>query len=93
MLKINIPRGSALISLGMFDEYQIPKPPNGTDEEINEDVILLFENEQQAVTYLDQLEDLADEVDDDSPQKDILNLLITSIADDEFVNTFLENED
>jgi len=92
MLKINIPRGSALISQEMFQEYNIPLPPNGTDTEINEDVILLFDDEQQAVTYLDLLEDNADEVDDESPEKDIMNVLITAISDDEFVQTFLDND-
>lgn len=92
MLKIDIPRGSALISREMFSEYSIPLPPNGTDTEINEDVILLFDDEQQAVTYLDQLEDLTENVDDESPEKDILNALITAIEDDSFVQTYLEEE-
>ncbi|AMR33288.1 hypothetical protein A0256_18610 [Mucilaginibacter sp. PAMC 26640] len=77
----------------MFDEYSIPKPPNGTDTEVNEDVILLFDDEQQAVTYLDELEDYADDVDDESPEKDILNALITAISDDSFVQTYIEEEE
>lgn len=93
MLKINIPQSSALITRDMFEEYSLPLPPNGTDAEVNEDVILLFDDEQQAVTYLDELEDYADDVDDESPEKDILNALITAIADDSFVQTYLEEEE
>ena len=93
MLKIDIPKGSALITRDMFDEYSIPLPPNGMDTEINEDLILLFDDEQQAVTYLDELEDYAGELDEESPEKDILNALITAIGNDDFVTTFLEENE
>ncbi|OOQ62074.1 hypothetical protein [Mucilaginibacter pedocola] len=90
MLRIDIPQSSALINKDMFVDYNIPKPPNGTNTEINEDVVLLFDDEEQAVAYLDKLEEHADDLDDESPGKDVITALITAITEDAFVQAFID---
>lgn len=90
MLKINIPQnGPSAFKHAIFDQYAIPVPPNGTDTELNGDVILLFEDEEEAVKYLDELEDHSSELDSDAPQKLYINALVSAISSDEFVQAYL----
>ncbi|MBK0379106.1 hypothetical protein [Mucilaginibacter segetis] len=90
MLRINVPTTSSVpLSQSLFDRYNLPHPLNGTDMEISGDMVLIFENEQQAVKYLDELEDSASSVDDDSTEKNILNALITAVNNDTFVRAYL----
>jgi hypothetical protein len=88
MLRIDV--SSAEITNAMFDQFGLPTPPNGTQTEVNGDLILLFEDEEEAVSYLDELEDYASEVDDSSPEKALINTLATTISNDEFVQTYLQ---
>ncbi|MBL4678851.1 MAG: hypothetical protein JKY70_22065 [Mucilaginibacter sp.] len=90
MLKIDIPQnGSPAFTSSVFDEYTLPKPSNGFETELNGDVILLFEDEEDAVAYLDSLEDYATELDNDAPQKQYINTLVSTITNDEFVQAYL----
>ena len=70
MLHITIPSNSrSNLNFSTFEEYQLPAPPNGIDAEINNDVILKFEDEEEAISYAEQLEDLSNELNDkSSPQ-------------------------
>jgi hypothetical protein len=88
MLRIDIP--SQDVTLRSIEEYQIPSPPNGTDTEINGDVVLLFEDEEEAVAYLDVLEDHAAELDNEAPEKHLINELVSTITNDEFVQAYLQ---
>jgi hypothetical protein len=88
MLRIDI--SSAGITGTTLGEYHLPTPPNGTETEINGDLILLFEDEQEAVAYLDVLEDYTTKLDNHSPQKPIVNDLVIAINNDEFVQAYLQ---
>jgi hypothetical protein len=90
MLKINIPGGPENVSQDLLNQYGIPQPFNGTDIEINGDTVLLFDDEQQAVTYLDGLEEFASSVDGNSPAKNIISLIVSAISNDEFVQAYLQ---
>jgi hypothetical protein len=75
MLRIDIPSTEDItITTWTFNEYSLPKPHNGTANEVNGDLILLFEDEEEAVAYMDELEDFATKLDSKSPAK---NLLLT----------------
>ncbi|TWR26046.1 hypothetical protein FPZ42_10470 [Mucilaginibacter achroorhodeus] len=90
MLKIDIPQtGSPAFTAAAFDQFDLPTPPNGTDAEINGDVVLLFEDEEEAVDYLDELEDYSASLDNDADAKPYLNALINTIRNDEFVQAYL----
>ncbi|RFZ84463.1 hypothetical protein DYU05_02260 [Mucilaginibacter terrenus] len=86
MLKISLP---AEADGSIFDRNDIPKPLNGTDIEVNGDVILLFDDEEQAVSYLDTLEDFATATDNDAG-KNAINLIVSAISNDEFVQAYLQ---
>ena len=90
MLRIDIPATETSISRNVFETYALPAPPNGTDTEINGDLILLFDDEEQAVAYLDELEEYASSLDNDSDAKEPLNVLIGAINNDEFVQAYLQ---
>nr|WP_294948309.1 hypothetical protein [uncultured Mucilaginibacter sp.] len=89
MLKISIPAQPGF-SRGIIEKYGIPHPLSGTDTEVNGDVILLFENEETAVAYLDELEEHAGSVDGQSPAKNIISLIVSAISTDEFVQAYLQ---
>ncbi|QHS57308.1 hypothetical protein GWR56_17830 [Mucilaginibacter sp. 14171R-50] len=63
--------------------------PNGTDTEVSGKLVLLFEDEQEAVAYLDELEDHATKLDSGSPQKPVINALVSAIYNDQFVQAYL----
>ncbi|RYU92449.1 hypothetical protein EWM62_03165 [Mucilaginibacter terrigena] len=88
MLKINIPpigfEGS------IFDKYNLPSPPNGTETEVNGEMILMFEDEEEAVAYLDELEDYSTRLDANAPEKPVINTLVSAINNDEFVQSYLQ---
>jgi hypothetical protein len=90
MLKIDIPGGTEQTSQNLLNQYGIPQPLNGTDIEINGDLVLLFDDEAQAVAYLDGLEDFASSIDDHSPAKNTISLIVSAISNDEFVQAYLQ---
>ena len=90
MLKIDIPQsGSPAFKAVAFDQFDLPIPPNGIDAEVNGDVVLLFEDEEEALDYLDELEDFSASLDSDAVAKPYLNTLVSIISNDEFVQAYL----
>jgi hypothetical protein len=90
MLRINIPsNGPSNITFSTFDDYGFPHLPNGMDSEINNDVILLFDDEEQAIVYAKALlKELSENTNNDSPQRKAGNEIIEAIDNDEFVRTY-----
>ncbi|MFD0765101.1 hypothetical protein ACFQZI_09550 [Mucilaginibacter lutimaris] len=88
MLKIDIP--SQTLAYHTFEQTNLPSPPNGTETEVNGDLVLLFEDEEEAVAYLDELEDYAEDLDANAPEKAVINALIGAINNDGFVQSYLQ---
>jgi hypothetical protein len=93
MLNITVPSdGSSQLTFAAFERYDLPAPPSGVDAEINNDVILKFESEEEAVNYAGQLEDLSSGLNDKSSIENIaINDIILAIRNDEFVQSYLQN--
>jgi hypothetical protein len=91
MLRINVPStGKAQLTFASFEKKDLPKPPNGIDEEINGDLVLFFDDEEQAVNYAYALEDVSSNISDNtSPIKSAINDIVVAINNDEFVQTYL----
>jgi len=67
----------------------LPAPPDGADAEINGDLILKFEDEEDAIVYAAQLQNLANELNDkDTPQYVAISNIIMAIRNDEFVQSY-----
>jgi len=90
MLNISIPSNvGSHLTFSSFEEWELPAPPNGVDQEINNDVILKFEDEQEAITYADQLADMASEINDKTTTQYLaINDIIVAIRADEFVQSY-----
>ncbi len=90
MLHITIPSGTGSnLSFSTFEQYQLPSPVNGVDAEINNDVILKFEDEEEAIIYAAQLENLSNELNDkSSPEYAAISTIIMAIKNDEFIQSY-----
>ena len=74
------------LSFSAFEQYQLPAPPSGVNAEINDDLLLKFEDEEDAIVYAAQLQNLANELNDkDTPQYVAISNIIMAIRNDEFV--------
>lgn len=60
MLRINVPsNGPAKIDYTTFGNYLLPVPPDGIDSEVNNSLVLLFDDEEKAIAYSNQLKQLS----------------------------------
>lgn len=92
MLRITVPpTGKSQLTFATFERYDLPKPLNGADAEINDDLILKFEDEREAITYAEQLENLSNGLDNKSSESNLaIGDIIMAIRSDEFVSTYNE---
>jgi hypothetical protein len=90
MLNITVPSNThSGLNFSTFESYGLPAPPNGVDEEINNDVILKFEDEEEAIMYMEQLENLSNGLDNKTTQQYVaINDIIMTIRNDEFVQSY-----
>ncbi|MDB5154212.1 MAG: hypothetical protein JWR54_2963 [Mucilaginibacter sp.] len=92
MLRIEIPsNGSSKLTFNELEKYTIPPPENGFNSEINNNVVMDFENEQQAIDYAHELDAYSNSVDSDSQEYRITADIIKAIGDDEFVQAYIQN--
>jgi len=74
MLRIRIPsNGPSKINFSSFMNYLLPVPPKGIDSEANNNAVLLFDNEQEAISYADRLKQLP------GSQKKVSNEIVNTI--------------
>jgi hypothetical protein len=94
MLLINVTSTQDLpLKFTDFKQYELPEPSSGIDAEINGDLILKFEDEDEAVDYIGQLEDLSSELNNKSSLQNIaINGIILAIRNDEFIQSYLQNK-
>lgn len=91
MLLIAVSSSDSDITFSTFERYDLPAPPNGIEAEVNDGLILKFEDEEEAVTYADQLEMLSNGLNDKSlPQYMAIGDMIMAIRNDKFVMNYNE---
>jgi len=90
MLRINVPSDTASqLNFSTFEGFQLPIPPNGIDAEINNDLILQFEDEGEAIAYADELEDFSYQLSDKTGSRYLaINIIIMAIRNDEFIQDY-----
>jgi hypothetical protein len=90
MLKIVVPSNTPSgITFSLFERYGIPGPISGIDEEINDDLVLKFENEEEAIVYAQQMQNMAEEINDKTTTQYLAIMdIIVAIKSDEFVQDF-----
>lgn len=91
MLPIHIPPISPVpFTYNDFENYRLPIPSKGVINEDDNETVLLFDNEQEAVTYADKLEEIDTNVSRRTPEKSLVREVVTAIRNDEMVRTYLE---
>jgi len=61
MLRINIPADSGSgVTFTELEKYEIPTPLSGFNPEVNDTVIMQFEDEQEAIDYAHDLDEFAE---------------------------------
>ena len=90
MLFINVSSAAnSRVKFSDFVRYGLPAPPDGADAEANDDLILRFDDEDEAIAFAEQLENMADGLNDkDTPQYAAINDMIMAINNDEFVKSY-----
>ena len=91
MLRISVPTsGQAGLIFNDLAKYDIPAPINGFGAENNESVVMLFDDEQEAIAYANDMEIYANAISDNSTAVyAIASDIIAAIRDDEFVRASL----
>jgi hypothetical protein len=90
VLRIELP--SERLTFSKLAQLNIPAPPNGFDREINDSIILSFENEQEAIDYSLELDRYANsQKDHNSAEYLAATEVIRAINEDEFVRTYNES--
>jgi len=84
------------LTLTELNKYNIPAPPNGFNSEINNAVVMKFEDEQEAIDYAHDLDEFAEALTERELSKypdirDIIAEIIKSISDDEFVQAYIQS--
>jgi len=92
MLVIEISSGGkSPVTLTELNKYNIPAPPNGFDSEENNDVIMKFEDEQEAIDYSYELDNYANSIDNKSNEYGVVTAIVKAISEDEFVQSYIQD--
>ena len=95
MLKIElVSKGTPGLNFNQLQQLDIPKPINGISEEINQNAVLAFEDENDAINYRNQMDAFAAQQPDKSTiEYAAAQLIIEAITNDAFVTTFERETD
>lgn len=83
--------GQSPITLTELNKYNIPTPTSGFDSEENNDVVMKFEDEQEAIDYSYELDSYANSIDSKSEEYRLITAIVKAISDDEFVQTYIQD--
>ena len=83
--------GRSTLTFNELEKHNILAPPNGFDSEINNNIIMRFDDEQQAIDYSYELDSYANTIDNKSAAYKIITRIIKAISDDEFVQAYIQN--
>lgn len=92
MLEITVPaNGNSKLTFTTFAQLDLPQPKNGSKAEVNDELILSFVNEEEAVDYTHQLEAYAESLEDHTSLQFLAAQdIITAMGNDEFVKNYLQ---
>ena len=92
MLSIGIPsNGLSRLTFTELEKYNIPAPPNGFSSEVNDSVVIRFDDEQQALGYAHDLDAYSNSIGRETAEYNIIADIIKAVSDDEFVQTYIQS--
>jgi hypothetical protein len=85
MLRINVsPDGPSKLDYSNFRDFLLPAPPDGFDAGDDNRLVLLFDDEQQAIDYAREIAKLP------GSQRKIGNELVAAIGNNQFVRAYAQ---
>jgi len=92
MLRIEIPANEySGLTFSKVERFDLPLPSNGFDSEINDNIILSFDDEQQAIDYTHEMDRYAESLSDQSsPEYLAATEIIKAISNDAFVQSYIQ---
>jgi hypothetical protein len=91
MISIDIPSdGQSGLTFTLLEKHDIPAPPNGFSSEINDNVLMKFDDEQQAIDYAHELDAYSNSIDANSVEYSIINDIIKAVGDDGFIQEYIQ---
>ncbi len=91
MLRINLPpTGPTRVTFADFVKYRLPLPSMGVKARGKNNTFLVFDNEDEAVIYADQLEEIVTSVSKNSPVRSMLRDMVTAIRNDDTIRNYVE---
>lgn len=91
MLRINLPpTGPTRVTFADLRKNRIPLPSKGLKARGKENTELLFDNEDEAVIYADQLEEIVTNASRGSQLRTMLRDMVTAIRNDDSIRNYLE---
>jgi hypothetical protein len=92
MLSIAIPSdGRSELTFNQLEKYNIPAPPNGFSSEINNSVVIHFDDEQEAIDYAHDLDAYSKSLKHEAPENDIVADIVKAVGNDKFVQEYLRS--
>lgn len=92
MISIDIPSGGQSgLTFTMLGKYNIPAPPNGFSSEVNDNVLMKFDDEQQAIDYAHELDAYSNSIDAKSLVYLIITDIIKAVGDDAFIQAYIQS--
>jgi hypothetical protein len=84
--------GHSKLTFSKLSQMDIPLPENGANPESNDNVVLSFEDEQEAVDYKLKLDRFLNSLDEqDSAEYLAANDMVNAINNDEFVRAYMQS--
>jgi hypothetical protein len=93
MLQIRIPSdGISGLNYTKLAHLDIPEPENGFHVEVNNTIVMAFDDEQEAIDYTYQLNDYCQALSDKQSEEFLASRdIIQAIGDDEFVLAYIQS--
>ena len=92
MLSIGIPSdGRSELTFSELERYNIPAPLNGFNSEINDNVVIRFDDEQQAIDYAHELDAYSNSIESNSREYNIIIDIIEAVGNDAFVQSYIQS--
>lgn len=91
MLRIEIlSNGLSGLTFNELQKSEIPAPRSGFNSEINNNVVIQFEDEQEAIDYAHDLDVYADSVANTTLEYLIITDILNAISNDQFVQAYIQ---
>jgi hypothetical protein len=93
MLRIEIPAEKySGLTFSKLEHLDLPRPVNGFDSEINDNIMLSFNDEEEAINYTYEMDRYAEAHSDQSSPEYLAAIeIIKAISDDEFVQSYIKS--